>query len=134
MDKVFSEFGIPWQVKTDNGPPFNSHEFAAYLKHMGVKHRKITPLWPQANAETERFMRTTKKIICGKPKNWKQEMYKRLLAYLVTLHSTTGMSPPTVLFERNIRTKLPSMIAAANNDCDMREKNSNVQGEDEELR
>ena len=123
LDKVFSEFGIPWQVKTDNGPPFNSHEFATYLKHMGVKHRKITPLWPQANAETERFMRTIKKIIRGKPKNWKQEMYKRLLAYRATpSHSTTGIAPATVLFGRDVRTKLPSMIATTNSDSDMRQR------------
>ena len=122
LDKVFSEFGIPWQVKTDNGPPFNSHEFATYLKHMGVKHRKITPLWPQANAETERFMRTIKKIIRGKPKNWKQEMYKRLLAYRATPHSTTGIAPATVLFGRDVRTKLPSMIATTNSDSDMRQR------------
>ena len=57
FDKVFSEFGIPTQLKTDNGPPFNSSIakkkykktfnssiFAEYLKHMGVHHRKITPL------------------------------------------------------------------------------------------
>ena len=36
LDKVFSEFGIPWQIKTDNGPPFNSDDFAAYMKLMGV--------------------------------------------------------------------------------------------------
>ena len=89
---------------------------------MGVKHRKITPLWPQANAETERFMRTIKKIIRGKPKNWKQEIYKRLLTYRATPHSTTGIAPATVLFGRDIRTKLPSVIAVTNNDSDMRQR------------
>ncbi|GFN79604.1 Pol polyprotein, partial [Plakobranchus ocellatus] len=63
FDKIFAEFGIPDELKTDNGPPFNGIDFKTYLEHMGIKHRKITPRWPQANAETERFMRTIKKAI-----------------------------------------------------------------------
>ena len=43
FDKVFSEFGIPTSVKTDNGAPFNSH---LYMTHMGIHHRRITPLHP----------------------------------------------------------------------------------------
>ena len=27
LDKIFAEFGVPISLKTDNGPPFNSHEF-----------------------------------------------------------------------------------------------------------
>ena len=123
LDKVFSEFGIPWQIKTDNGPPFNSDEFAAYMKLMGVQHRRITPQWPQANGETERFMRTIKKVIRGNKRNWKQELYKRLLAYRATPHSTTGVSPASVIFGRDIRTKLPSLILKSN-DSDMRERDA----------
>lgn len=120
FDKVFSEFGIPTQLKTDNGPPFNSSVFAEYLKHMGVHHRKITPLWPRANGETERFMRTVKKVVRGKPNNWKQEMHKMLLAYRATPHTSTGIAPATVLFGRDIGTKLPSIIERQN-DSDLRE-------------
>jgi hypothetical protein len=32
IDKVFSEFGIPDVVKTDNGPPFNSREFQSFAQ------------------------------------------------------------------------------------------------------
>jgi hypothetical protein len=121
LDKIFAEFGIPKSLKTDNGPPFQSSDFAEYLKFMGVKHRKITTLWPRANGETERFMRTIKKVIRGKPANWKQEMYKRLLAYRATPHSTTGVAPATLLFGRDITTKLPSLNPTWQND-DLRAK------------
>ena len=49
FDKTFAEFGVPAQLKTNNGPQFNSSEFGQYLENMGVHHRKITPLWPHAN-------------------------------------------------------------------------------------
>ena len=63
LDKIFAEFGVPVSLKTDNDPPFNSHEFKTYASITGFRHRRITPLWPQANAETKRFMRTVKKSI-----------------------------------------------------------------------
>ena len=63
LDKIFAEFGVPVYLKTDNGPPFNSHDFKTYASITGFRHRRITPLWPQANAETERFMHTVKKSI-----------------------------------------------------------------------
>ena len=62
LDKIFAEFGVPVFLKTDNGPPFNSHEFKTYASITGFRHRRITPLWPQANGETERFMHTVKKL------------------------------------------------------------------------
>jgi transposase InsO family protein len=77
VDKVFSEFGIPDVVKTDNGPPFNSREFQSFAQTLGFKHQKITPRWPRANGEVERFVRTIKKVVktaTVEHKNWKQEI------------------------------------------------------------
>ena len=54
LDKVFSEFGVPDVVKSDNGPPFNSKEFTAFADDLGFKHRKVTPKWARANGRTEK--------------------------------------------------------------------------------
>ena len=62
LDKMFATHGIPDLLKTDNGPPFTSHAFKVFATELGFKHRKITPLWPKANAEAERFMRTLGKL------------------------------------------------------------------------
>jgi len=43
-------------------------------------------------------------------KNWREELNKFLLAYRLTPHSTTGSSPPELLFKRNISTKMPELI------------------------
>lgn len=58
LDKVFSEFGVPEVVKSDNGPSLNSKEFASFAHNLGFKHRKVTPKWARANGEVERFVRT----------------------------------------------------------------------------
>ena len=107
---IFSTLGIPLEVKKDNGPPFQSSELADFATYLGFRHRKITPLWPQANAEAERFMRTLGKAICaahveGHP--WKQTLYAFLRNYCATPHCSTGMAPADVLFGRPLRIKLP---------------------------
>ena len=110
LDKVFAEFGIPQTLKTDNGPPFNSKDFAAYCTHLGFRHRKITPEWPRANGETERFMQTVKKTIKGSAKpNFRQDLYRFLLDYRTTPHCTTGVPPATALFHRTLKTWLPEL-------------------------
>ena len=112
LDKVFSMFGVPCVMKTDNGPPWNGHDMAKFSEYMGFKHRKITPLHPQSNAEAERFMSTIGKNIRAaqiENKNWKQEMYGFLRNYIATPHCTTAIPPATLLFSRNIRTKLPEI-------------------------
>lgn len=63
LSEIFHLFGIPRQLKTDNGPPFQGHEFQNYLQHMGVRHMKITPYWPRANGIVERFMRNLNKVL-----------------------------------------------------------------------
>ncbi|KAK0148838.1 hypothetical protein N1851_010749 [Merluccius polli] len=110
LDKIFSTLGIPLEVKTDNGPPFQSSEFANFATYLGFKHRKITPLWPQANAEAERFMRTLGKTIraaCVDGHPWKQTLYAFLRNYRATPHCSTGIAPADVLFGRPLRIKLP---------------------------
>ena len=52
----------------------NGENFHQYAMSMGFKHRKITPLWPKANSEVERFMGTVKKVVkagIAQNLNWK---------------------------------------------------------------
>ncbi|XP_017304264.1 uncharacterized protein K02A2.6-like [Diaphorina citri] len=40
LKKIFSMFGIPNVLKSDNGPPFNGEEFTEYLTMIGCKHQR----------------------------------------------------------------------------------------------
>jgi len=99
-------------MKTDNGSPFQSHEFRRYCESMGIRHRKITPYWPRANAEAERFMKTLNKFIrasVADRHDWGKDLNKFLCNYRATPHSTTNVAPAECMFSRNIRTKLPEV-------------------------
>ncbi|XP_028412059.1 uncharacterized protein K02A2.6-like [Dendronephthya gigantea] len=125
LDRIFATHGIPDVMKSDNGPPFSGHEFAKYAKEKGFQHRRITPLWPAANGEAERFMRTLSKAIKTSSiegKNWKKDLQQFLLQYRATPHSTTGKSPAELLFGRKIKTKLPAVLVPPLDDAEMRSK------------
>ena len=54
-NEAFTNFGYPETVISDSGPPFQSKEVRDYLSTKSIKHRRINPLWPQANEEVERY-------------------------------------------------------------------------------
>ena len=110
LDQIFSDFGVPEDIKSDNGPPFNGVEFADFCKHFGVKHHKITPLWPQANGLSENFMKNIKKVVANSffnGTNYKAELNRFLRSYRSTPHSSTGVAPATLLFREPNLCRLP---------------------------
>ena len=112
LDAIFARQGIPDVLKSDNGPPFNGHEFKNFADYLGFKHRRITPYWPRANGEAERLVQTLEKSIRTahlEGKNWKQELYKFLRQYRATPHSTTSVSPSEALNNRKLKTTIPEL-------------------------
>ena len=117
FNRIFATHGLPRTIVSDNGPPFQSEELRQYMISNGITHRKITPLWPQANAEAETFMKPLTKCLqtaAIENKDWKQELQKFLFIYRATPHCTTKIPPATALFGRNIRTKLPQQEVSVN--------------------
>ncbi|KAK3720291.1 hypothetical protein QZH41_007748 [Actinostola sp. cb2023] len=112
LDSIFARQGIPDVVRTDNGPPFNSENFQMFATHLGFNHRKITPIWPRANGEAERLMRTLEKAIRTaviEHKSWRQELFTFLRQYRATPHSTTGKSPSELLNGRKLKSTMPRL-------------------------
>ena len=109
---MFARFGVPFSLRTDNGPQFVSEEFESFLQAHGVEHRRTTPLWPQANGEVERQNRSLLKslqIANLEGKNWRTELVTWLAAYRSTPQATTGATPFFLMFGREMRTKLPEL-------------------------
>jgi transposase InsO family protein len=63
LHDIWATFGIPVNLKTDNGPPFTSHEFDNMCKFFGIKHIATSPYWARGNGEVERFNRNLKKVM-----------------------------------------------------------------------
>ena len=91
---IFAVHGLPEKVVTDNGANLVSEEFANFLVTHGIKHCKVTPYWPRANAAVEGFNRTIKKAIHtahAEGKDW------------------CMVSPALLHLGREIRTKVPQV-------------------------
>jgi hypothetical protein len=106
-------FGIPSDLKTDNGPTFTSIEFENMCKFFGIRHRLITPYWPRANGEAERFIRNLNKVMRNSAVNntpWRRELNMFLGAYRATPHSSTGVAPANLIFKFNNISRLSSLV------------------------
>ena len=62
MEQVFTMFGYPGTLASDNGPQFTYNDFEFFLQTHNIKHQLTSPYWPRANCEVERFNRAITKL------------------------------------------------------------------------
>lgn len=66
FEKLFREYGLPWAIRSDNGPPFASvglgglSRLAVWWVRLGIRLERIPPGEPQHNGQHERMHRTLK--------------------------------------------------------------------------
>ena len=112
LSPIFARFDVPFSLRTDNGPPFVSEEFETFLCTHGVEHRRSTKLWPQVNGEVERQNRSLLRCLQTahlEKKNWRSELVSWLSTYRSTPQVTTGAILFSLMFGREMRSKLPEL-------------------------
>lgn len=57
---LFSIFGLPKEIVSDNGPPFNSYEFKMFFRANGINVSNSPAYHPQSNGSAERAVQTSK--------------------------------------------------------------------------
>ena len=113
LDQLFTTFGAPETYKTDNGSPFQSHQFKEFTKKWGFKHRRVTPEWPRANGKAESFMKKLGKVLKTSKvsgQNRQEALREFLRRYRETPHSSTGVSPNHLLLGFSRSSGIPSML------------------------
>ena len=60
LTQLFSQYGMPNTISTDNGPPFNSEPFTKFLIEQRVDHITSSPHYPKSNGFIERQVKTMK--------------------------------------------------------------------------
>ncbi len=105
--KWFSTHGIPDQVTSDNGPPWNGHEWTAFADQYDFNHTPISPLHSQSNGMVEKSVDIAKRMLI-KCHETESDMYLALLNLRNTPRDEIVGSPAQRLFSRRTRTKLPT--------------------------
>lgn len=109
LRSLFSRFGIPKYIVSDNGPPFCSSELNAYFQINGITHICTTPYHPASNGQAENAVKTTKNFIkkfLYENKNVDVGLQRFLFDYRNTEHATTLKSPAELMFGRRLRCRL----------------------------
>ncbi|XP_064463517.1 uncharacterized protein K02A2.6-like [Ornithodoros turicata] len=115
LRKLFSAYGYPEEIVSDNGPQFTSQEFQAYMQTHGVKHTKTPPYHPSSNGAAERLVQTTKKTLrkqvlqdhnSGQVRPISERIDSFLMAYRNTPSTVTGKTPAELFLKRTPRTIL----------------------------
>ena len=109
MRSLFSRYGLPEQLVSDNGTQFTSEEFTQFMKRNGVKHIRSAPYHPASNGLAERFVQTFKRAMKaseGEGKTLNQRLSQFLFSYRASPQATTNTSPSELFLGRALRTRL----------------------------
>lgn len=63
MKSQFARHGIPYEVRSDNGPQVTSTDFQDFAKEWEFKHVTSSPHYAQSNGKVENAVKTAKRII-----------------------------------------------------------------------
>jgi len=101
---LFSRFGLPRQLHSDQGSNFDSKLVAELCWIAGINKTRTTPFHPRSGGQTERANRTILQMlrasIDAQPESWPDRL--RVAAYRMTLHSVTGISPNMAIMGREV--------------------------------
>ena len=112
VDNIFTRFGAPCELHSDQGRSFESTVFHKALELMGVRKTRTTALRPQSDGAVERLIRSVvtqlSMFVDTTQDDWDLQVPLVLMALRGAPHSTTGVSPAMMLFGREI--SLPSTL------------------------
>ena len=115
-ERVFSYFGVPEEIHSDQVKQFESKLFASLCRLWGTEKTRTSPYRPQANSVVERLNRTLgaslRALLINPPQeNWDLLLPSIMRGVRATPHRITGETPNYLMLGRE--TKLPGVLISA---------------------
>lgn len=103
---IFTRYGVPRELQSDQGPQFTSNLIAALMEEYKIRHGKSSPYHPQANGQVEVTNRELENILTKTVslhrKDWAAWLLEALWAYRTAWKSTTGFTPFELLYGKTV--------------------------------
>ena len=103
LQELFSRWGLPAKIITDNGKQFVSRQIEDFFTSLGIHHSRTALYHPQANGAVERFNRyLTDQLRLARVENKPVDdaIFIALSMYRSTRHCTTQRSPAELMCGR----------------------------------
>lgn len=112
LRKLFTNFGLPLMLVSDNGPQFTSHLFKEFLETNFIVHSTTANFHPSTNGQAERFVQTIKKHLHAMSSQSGDIHLKiaRLLMQLRKVPNSEAQSPYMMMLGRDPRTRLDTIF------------------------
>lgn len=109
LQELFSRFGMPETIVSDNGTQFNSSYFNNFCTQNGIIHINTPVYHASSNGQAERFVDTFKRAYAKLKGEGKSDeiLHKFLFNYRMTPNNNIvgNISPAEAIFGRKIRSK-----------------------------
>ena len=105
LKQIFSRFGVPNIVMSDNGPQFSSEAFKTFAQIWKFEQKTSSPLYAQSNGQVENTVKTVKRILKKAAKSG-EDPHLMLLEYRNTPIDGVKYSPAQMLNSRALRSAL----------------------------
>ena len=110
VSRVFSRFGPPVVIHSDQGSNFESNLIKEICNLMGVHKSRTSAYHPQGDGQVERHNRTIQDILASyvsqHKDDWDLWADLAVYAYNTSIHTATGFSPYELVFGRVARTPI----------------------------
>jgi hypothetical protein len=106
VERIFSDFGVPEVVMSDNGSQYDCEEIRAYCKSRAIRSVSSSPTYAQSNGLVERHIQTVKNTLLKMFADGRS-LWEALAAIRSTPISSELPSPAVLLPGRNLRCSLP---------------------------
>ena len=103
---IFSEYGWPDTLVSDNGPCYVAETFTSLMRDYTVNHITSSPHYPQSNGLAEKFVQIVKNLF-HKVKDEATDINKCLMIYHNMPLASMSKSPLQMLQQRSTRSQLP---------------------------
>jgi hypothetical protein len=123
VNEFISRFGVPLQLHSDQDRSFEAKLFKDFCDFLQIDKTRTTSQHPQSNGHVERFNRT---LLCMltfyceyDKKHWDDILPQVLMAYISSVHASTGQTSNMMMLGRNITLPMEAVIPRPMDTCEL---------------